>query len=116
MRATSIIDRIKDAGLSDRLISKRVVCEAVDLSLAELNRRVAKGKFPKPLVHGSARVVWKASVIDAIFVILGLKATKAASKMTHDIPNVHKSYFLNRIKFSGLGLQACRIQRQSQPE
>ena len=71
MRTPAIIDRIKDAGLSDRLLSKRVVCEAVDLSLAELNRRVAKGKFPKPLVHGSARVVWKASVIDAYIRNLG---------------------------------------------
>ena len=74
MRATSIIDRIKDAGLSDRLISKRVVCEAVDLSLAELNRRVAKGKFPKPIAHGTARVVWKASVIDAYIKNLGANA------------------------------------------
>ena len=65
MSITTIIDRIKESGLSDRLLSKRVVCEAVDLSLAELNRRVARGAFPKPCPHGSSRVVWKASVIDA---------------------------------------------------
>ena len=71
MLKTVIIDRINDAGLSDRLLSKRVVCEAVDLSLAELNRRVAKGKFPKPIVHGAARVVWKASVVEAYIRNLG---------------------------------------------
>ena len=64
MHIAKIVDRIQEAGLSDRLISKRVVCEAVDLSLAELNRRVARGAFPKPLAHGSSRVVWKASTIN----------------------------------------------------
>jgi len=63
MAVAKLIERIQDAGLSDRFISKRVVTEALGVSLADLNRRVATGRFPAPLKDGK-RCFWRASTVD----------------------------------------------------
>ena len=63
MAVAKLIERIQDAGLTDRFISKKVVCEALGVSLADLNRRVTDGRFPAPLKDGKRRF-WRASTVD----------------------------------------------------
>jgi len=51
-------------GISDSILSRKVVAQSLGVSLATLARMYAEGKFPKPIRISTQRVGWRRSVIE----------------------------------------------------
>lgn len=52
-------------GVSDPLLSTKVVCASIGLSRWAIRRRIAEGTFPKPIAVAKNKNVFRASAINA---------------------------------------------------